>query len=86
MLGVAPQGPPPLSDGDPPRGAGRWRRFAARAARGQSEILLFLLYFLMLVPLGLVRRLFANPLARRTPAWTPAQDRPAGLDDARRQF
>ena len=66
---------------------GRWRRFAARAARGQSEILHFLLYFLMLVPLGLVRRLFANPLARRdTPAWTPAPERSAGLDDARRQF
>ena len=65
---------------------GRWRRLAARAARGQSEILLFLLYFLMLVPLGLVRRLFANPLARRPAAWTPAAERPPDLDDARRQF
>ena len=65
---------------------GRWRRFAARAARGQSEILLFLLYFLMLVPLGLVRRLFANPLTRRPAGWMPAAERPSDLEDARRQF
>jgi hypothetical protein len=66
---------------------GRWRRFAARAARGQSEILLFLLYFLMLVPIGLVRRLFADPLGRRSaPAWKAATDRPPDLEGARRQF
>jgi hypothetical protein len=67
---------------------GRWRRFVARAARSQSEILLFLLYFLMLVPLGLVRRIFVrNPLAaRRPPAWTPSPERSSALEDARRQF
>jgi hypothetical protein len=41
----------------------------------------------MLVPIGLVRRLFADPLGRRSaPAWKAATDRPPDLETARRQF
>ena len=63
----------------------RWKAFAHRAARVQSNIILTILYFLVLLPLALVRRLFANTLAEAG-IW---HQRPPAIHDlnvARRQF
>ena len=61
----------------------RWKRFAHRAAEIQSLIVLTLLYWVVVVPIGLLRqrRPAAEPphwIAREAPG-------PIGLDDARRQ-
>jgi hypothetical protein len=61
----------------------RWKRLAHHAAVVQSAILLTLLYWVVVVPIGLVRR------GRRRPGEPQWQSRTSGtrsLDDARRQF
>ena len=67
------------------RGLARWKRFAHRAAEVQAWILLGLLYWLVVVPVGLIRRLQRD--TGTTPHWlTRASARPVSLEDARRQF
>jgi hypothetical protein len=65
----------------------RWMQLARSAALVQSNVLLWLFYVVLWVPLGLTRRLFADPLARHAPpAW---RERPASSHDlasVRRQF
>jgi hypothetical protein len=63
----------------------RWKAFAHRAARFQSNVILTILYFLVLLPLALLRRPFANPLAA-SPVWRERSPVPHDLDSARRQF
>jgi len=63
----------------------RWKAFAHRAARVQSNIILTILYFLVLLPLALVRRLFANPLAEAG-IWHQRPPATHDLSVARRQF
>jgi hypothetical protein len=63
----------------------RWRRFAHRAAEVQSHVLLFILYFVFLVPVAAVSRVFS----RRGPAgprWTAVAPPPEDLGSARNQF
>ena len=65
-----------------------WKRFARRLADFQGRVLLTLLYVVLVVPVGLVLRLVADPLRRRQPRtsnWTPRLPAPATLDEARRQ-
>ena len=67
----------------------RWKRFAHRAAEVQAHVLFFLLYFLAIVPMGLVRR--ALTVRRKNddgggPRWRPHDRSGTGLADARRQF
>jgi hypothetical protein len=63
----------------------RWKRFAHRAAEIQSLVILTVLYWIVVVPIGLLRR----PWRTRAgpPRWTT---RPptgmVGIDEARRQF
>jgi hypothetical protein len=65
----------------------RWRQLASRAAQTQSEILLFLLYFLAFLPIALVRRPFSDPLGVKPPGgWKPRRAGEVTLDAARRQF
>lgn len=63
----------------------RWRRFSHKAAAVQSHVLLFLVYFIAVVPLA-----FVSGLNRRRrgalPAWAPAPEDPGGLEAARNQF
>jgi hypothetical protein len=65
-----------------------WKRFARRLADFQGRVLLTLLYIVLIVPVGFILRLFADPLMRRRPQisnWTPRSPAPATLDEARRQ-
>ena len=65
----------------------RWMALARAAARGQANVLLWVMYTVLWVPLGAVRRLFTDPLARRSEAgWRERQPTPRDLDSARRQF
>lgn len=63
----------------------RWRRFSHKAAAVQSHVVLFLLYFVAVVPLAVL-----SGLNRRrrgaAPAWTPVPADPGSLDAARHQF
>ena len=72
----------------------RWKRLAHRAAEIQAYVLLSVLYVLVVVPVGLMRRNAARAVLRVTgqPTWqtrTPPAS-PAGsaesLQDARQQF
>ena len=65
-----------------------WGRIARRLADFQGRALLTLLYIVLIVPVGLILRLVADPLRRRQPQgsnWTPRPPAPATLDEARRQ-
>jgi hypothetical protein len=63
----------------------RWRRFAHRAAEVQSHILLFLLYFVMLVPVAAIARLFGSRPAAGA-RWTAVPAQPDDVGSARQQF
>jgi hypothetical protein len=77
----------PARPGTFARFRGRWRRLSASAARVQSNVILTLVYFLMVVPVALVRRPFSDPLGRRTePGWRDLPQQDGDLDSVRRQF
>jgi hypothetical protein len=64
----------------------RWKRFAHRAAEIQSLVILTALYWIVVVPIGLVRR----PRRRDSappPRWKTREPvGPIGVEAARRQF
>jgi hypothetical protein len=63
----------------------RWKRLAHRAAEVQSLIVLALLYWIVVVPVGLTRKRARRPGAR--PEWkTRPAAGPVSVADARRQF
>ena len=66
-----------------------WKVIAEKIGTFQAKIILGLLYFLILGPVALVRRVVADPLGlRRAPApthWIPRPTAEANLDAARRQ-
>jgi hypothetical protein len=65
-----------------------WKRLAGRAAEVQGEVLFFLLYFLVLVPIALLsspRTIFGRRLRAR-PAWQRKEPSSSALDAARRQY
>jgi len=69
----------------------RWKRFAQRAAEAQAHILFFLLYFLAIVPMGLLRLGSANDELRQrppsdAPRWRNRESSTSDLTSARRQF
>jgi len=64
----------------------RWKAFARTAARVQSNIILTILYFLVFLPLALVRRPFADPLDSGNRAWRVREPSARDLPSARRQF
>src|SRR2546426_7913539 len=68
----------------------RWKRFAQRAAEAQAHVLFFLLYFLAIVPMGLLRLGGSSQLTRRphghTPHWCDHESPHADLASSRRQF
>ena len=65
----------------------KWKRLAHRAARVQSHAVLFVVYFVVVVPMGVVRRAFGGRAdVRAEPAWRPRAARQDDLASARRQF
>lgn len=63
----------------------RWQALARRAAEFQSNVLLFVLYFALFVPIAFVRRIGAERFGSRA-GWQPHPDLPTTLDAARRQY
>ena len=65
----------------------RWKALARRAAVVQSNVLLWLMYYVFVTPLGAIRLLFAGRARLDQPAW---RERPVPPEDratlARRQF
>jgi hypothetical protein len=62
---------------------GRWKRVAHRAAEIQSFVILALLYWIVVVPVGFFRRRSGD---RVRPEWkTRAATGPVTIEDARRQ-
>lgn len=65
----------------------RWKSVARRAAVVQSNVLLWLLYYVVFVPLALCRRAFGNPLdTGSAPAWRQRVESRSDLRSARQQF
>lgn len=64
----------------------RWKSFARQAARVQSNVILTVLYFLVFLPLALVRRPFAEPFGGQADRWRERAPAPRDLPAARRQF
>jgi hypothetical protein len=62
----------------------RWKRLAHRAAEIQALVVLTVLYWLVVAPIGALQK-----LGRRrdnAPAWTTRSQDAVTIDDARRQF
>ena len=66
----------------------RWKAFAQRAAEVQANVLFFLLYYIAIVPMGLLRLGGPSALKRSgaPPAWTTHDRTPSDLRSSRRQF
>jgi hypothetical protein len=67
---------------------GRWKAFARRAAQVQSRVLLWVLYYLLLVPIALVQHGGRGAWRRHDvpPSWKPRTTRTSDMASARRQF
>ena len=68
-----------------------WKRIAARIAEVQANILLTLIYILVLVPIGILQRLFRKDplfllLQRRPSYWSERQPLPSIDEFLKRQF
>jgi hypothetical protein len=66
-----------------------WKKVARAVGVVQTRILMVILYFLLVFPLGLIMRLTGDPLRLRVHTgsnWTPHRHETPGLDSARRQF
>jgi len=64
----------------------RWKAFARQAARVQSNVILTVLYFLVFVPLALLRRPFAAPLTKDPGQWRERLPAPRDVVSTRQQF
>jgi hypothetical protein len=66
-----------------------WRRVAHWLGEKQAIVVYTILYFAVIGPIALVRRVFTDPLQlrarRRTSFWLPRAPAPPTLDEARRQ-
>ena len=66
----------------------RWLVIAKRIGDFQARLLLSLFYLLIVLPLGLVVRLFLDPLnlKKSSPGWISRPNAASKMDDARKQF
>jgi hypothetical protein len=63
----------------------RWKRLAHRAAEIQSTVVLTVLYWVVVAPIGLIRRIGRQP--DEGPVWkTRPPSGTVSVEDARRQF
>ena len=66
----------------------RWLRLAAIIGDFQARVVLSLFYFVIVLPFGLLVKLFLDPLGikgRRTTVWTDFANRTQTIDQASRQ-
>jgi hypothetical protein len=66
-----------------------WKKIARAVGVVQTRILMVCLYFIFVLPVGVVARLNGDPLNLKRPTgsnWTPHQDEKATIESARRQF
>jgi len=66
-----------------------WKKIALVIGNFQARLILSILYFLMVAPVGLIVRAFADPLGQKTKAdshWIAREETVATLEDARGQF
>ena len=66
-----------------------WKQLAKKIGNFQARVLLTLIYGIVVLPMGLAVRLFADPLQikRRSESWTPhSKEEAADLEWARRQW
>ena len=66
----------------------RWVIIAKKIGDFQARFLLTLFYLLFVFPLGMIVRLFLDPLSlkKTSPAWTARPNSAPKLEDARKQF
>jgi hypothetical protein len=66
----------------------RWVKVAKIIGDFQARLMLSLFYLLLILPIGLIARLFADPLALKKSrvSWDTRQSAPPRIEDARRQF
>lgn len=68
----------------------RWLHFSHRTSNYQSRLLLAGLYFTLVLPFGIITRLFVDPLNIRQPraesGWRAWEAPEANLETSRRQF
>jgi hypothetical protein len=81
-----------VADGSPGffrRAFERWKKAAHAIGVVQTRFLMFLMFVVMVLPTGLLMKLFRDPLHLRKQSegnWSPTKDEKPGLDTARRQF
>ena len=65
-----------------------WQKVAKKIGDFQARLILTLFYFIFVIPIGLIARLFADPLALKKSSahWDKRESAPARMEDARRQF
>jgi len=66
-----------------------WKKIARAIGVVQTRLLMVLIYFVFVLPLGLIMRIRSDPLHLKPGAgsnWTPHSYEPPSLDSARRQF
>jgi hypothetical protein len=66
-----------------------WKQFANRLGNYSSRIWLAFIYFILMIPFGLLMRLFINPWKSsqtRGTAWIPKESAKTDLSSARNQF
>ena len=65
-----------------------WQKVAKKIGDFQARLILSLFYFLIVLPIGLIARIFFDPLSLTSTKahWNAKPSAPARLDDARRQF
>lgn len=67
----------------------RWKRIAHAIGVFQTRLIMSLLYFVIVLPLGLVVRVVGDPLGLRKPAgsnWQRLEPHPRSLESAHQQF
>ena len=66
----------------------RWQKVAKKIGDFQARLILSLFYFLIVFPIGLIARMFSDPLSLKKTAahWDAKPSSPSRIEDARRQF
>lgn len=67
----------------------RWRRAAHAVGVVQTRVIMMMIYLAVVVPTGLLMRLFRDPLHLRPPEhsnWTPTRQSERTVEAARQQF
>ncbi len=67
----------------------RWKKAAHAIGVVQTRLIMFAVYVAVVLPTGLLMRLFRDPLRLRRPQqgnWTPVRQEKASLETVRRQF